>query len=91
MPLIWNAFPFHPHKLDKPLSNRKPRRAELETGAQILDRLLAVWAIQRVIAVGNVAADMLARGGIAHDKVRHPAHGGKRDFTAGLRALLTLA
>ncbi len=90
LPMIWNAYPFHPHKPNQPLSNRKPRRDELKMGAGYLTRLLEMWAFERVIAVGNVAADMLRREGITHDKLRHPAHGGKNDFVAGLRELLTI-
>ncbi len=90
LPMIWNAFPFHPHKLGKPLSNRKPRQAELALGAEILRQLLAIWAFEQVIAVGNVAHELLQKQAIACHKVRHPANGGKADFVAGLRAQLAV-
>ena len=90
LPLIWNAFPFHPHKAGKPLSNRRPRRDELKLGAGFLARLLQMWDFERVIAVGNIAADTLRSLQIPYAKVRHPAHGGKNDFVRGLREQLVV-
>ena len=90
LPLIWNAFPFHPHKSGDPRSNRKPRKPELELGASFLLRVLDMWQIENVIAVGNVAYETLLARGISCRKVRHPAHGGKNDFVAGLEALLSV-
>ena len=90
LPLIWNAFPFHPHKAGNPLSNRKPRQAELALGADFIRLLLALWRFEQVIAVGNVAHELLCKQGIACHKLRHPANGGKHDFVAGLRALLAV-
>lgn len=88
LPLLWNAYPFHPHPLDNPNANRKPRKSELIRGAWFLRELAALFAIERVIAVGNAAETMLSASEIVHEKVRHPAYGGKREFTEGLRSLL---
>lgn len=90
LPFIWNTFPFHPHKAGQPLSNRKPRQVETEQGAAFLLRLLELWRFQHVIAVGNVAYETLGKLGIERHKLRHPAHGGKNDFVAGLSALLSV-
>lgn len=90
LPFIWNAFPFHPHKAGQPLSNRKPRRAEIELGAAFLLTVLELWRFDTVIAVGNVAHETLTARGINCCKVRHPAHGGKNDFVAGLETLLSI-
>lgn len=90
LPVIWNTFPFHPHRAGRPLSNRKPRKAETELGAAFLTRLMALWRFRQVIAVGNVAFQTLGDLGIACSKVRHPAHGGKNEFVAGLSALLSV-
>ena len=92
-PLIWNAFPFHPCKFHpgKPgsaRSNRKPRRAETAAGALFLRQVMRLSPPRQVIAVGNVAFDTLGEIGVDCDKVRHPAHGGKKQFVAGLRRLL---
>lgn len=87
-PFIWNTFPFHPHKPDQPLTNRKPRKAETELGATFLRDIIDLFAFKTVIAVGNVAHDTLTGMGVDCQKVRHPAQGGKNDFVAGLRAIL---
>lgn len=91
LPLIWNTFPFHPHQAGKPMSNRKPRAAEIELGVIFLRRLLAIWRFEQVIAVGNVAYETMRGQGLACRKLRHPAHGGKKDFVAGLTALLSVS
>ncbi len=90
LPFIWNSFPFHPHRLGRPLSNRKPRAAEIKLGAVFLRRILAMWSFERVIAVGNVAYETVCADGTACQKLRHPAQGGKNDFVAGLSALLSV-
>ena len=88
LPFIWNTFPFHPCKLGIARSNRKPRRAETESGAFFLREIMELWGFQRVIAVGNVAYETLAKTGINCDKVRHPAQGGKNEFVAGITTLI---
>ena len=90
LPFIWNAYPFHPHKLGQPLSNRKPRVPEIELGVVFLRRVLEMWGFERVIAVGNVAFETVCADGNACQKLRHPAHGGKNDFVAGLSDLLSV-
>ena len=87
VPLIWNTFPFHPHKPGNPRSNRRPRKPEMAQGALFLRRILDGYAPRKVIAVGNVAHETLNALDVACEKVRHPAQGGKNDFVAGLTAL----
>ncbi len=83
-PLIWAAFPYHPHLLGEPLTNRKPRRPETDLGLPLLRDLIALYPVTTFIAVGNVGEDALKRLGITAVKVRHPAQGGKNDFVRGL-------
>ena len=90
LPFIWNTFPFHPHKAGLPLSNRKPRRAEIALGALFLGRILDLWGFERIIAVGNVAYETLLAERVVCQKVRHPAQGGKNDFVAGLTTLFSI-
>jgi len=88
--LCWNAFCFHPHKPNVTDSNRKPTLAEIGTAAPFLKALLTLFpSVTTVVAVGNSAEQALKRLGIPHAKVRHPAHGGKPKFTAGMDALLS--
>lgn len=87
-PLLWNAFPFHPHPPQQPAANRTPRAAEVQAGLAYLDQLLSMVSVQRVVAVGNVAARALALLGVDHTPIRHPAQGGKNEFVRGLRVAL---
>lgn len=85
VPLIWNAFPFHPFQTDNECSNRQPKGTELLIGQEFLHRLIQLFDIKTVVAVGNTAASSLKRQGIDYQKVRHPSHGGKTQFTIGIR------
>ncbi len=85
VPLVWGAFPFHPHQAGSPLSNRKPRAPEVRLGEPFVRELLEIFAPKKVIAVGNVGYGLLTAMGISCVKIRHPAQGGKNDFVAGMR------
>ncbi len=85
VPLVWGAFPFHPHQPGNPLSNRKPRASEVKIGEPFVGDLLDIFQPKQVIAVGNVGFGLLTAMGVPCVKIRHPAQGGKNDFVAGLR------
>ena len=87
LPLLWNAFPFHPHHPNRPQSNRPPTRAELVWGRPFLHQLHNLFGRPQLIAVGKKAAHSLTIMDLPHHTVRHPSHGGKRAFIASLRAL----
>jgi uracil-DNA glycosylase len=87
LPLLWNAFPFHPFDAGDPHSNRVPTTSELETGSHFVRWLLRLFPIDTVAAVGNQAARCLAQLGIEHHCLRHPSHGGKQRFLAGMARL----
>jgi len=87
LPLLWNAFPFHPFHSGDPDSNRAPNAAELATGERFITRLLKLFAFPHVVAIGNHASTSLARMNVEHDKVRHPSQGGKNLFVEGMRTL----
>ena len=89
--LIWNAFPWHPHRPGEPLSNRRPKAAELVLGRDVLAQLLALMAPRRVLAIGRSAQAVLRALDVAHDFARHPAHGGKGEFVASLRRFASAA
>jgi uracil-DNA glycosylase len=78
--LLWNVVPTHPHRPGDPASNRRPNAGEIEASHPFLDRLAAG---RLVVPVGRVAEAALGRTGI-----RHPSHGGAREFRAGLAALV---
>jgi uracil-DNA glycosylase len=88
LPLLWNAFPFHPFRDNEPNTNRMPSAAELAIGERFLAWMIELFAIQRVVAVGNHAVASLGRMGVEHARVRHPSQGGKRLFVEGVKGLV---
>ncbi|MEO8383356.1 MAG: uracil-DNA glycosylase [Acidobacteriota bacterium] len=87
LPMLWNAFPFHPFHAGQPDSNRAPTSAELAIGERFIARLMRLFAFARVVAIGNHASASMSRMGLEHDKVRHPSQGGKNLFVSGLSAI----
>jgi hypothetical protein len=87
--LLWNAYPWHPIGSRGPLSNGRPGR-ELSEGLCVLSCLLELWPEAQPCAVGRVGQRALAALGVEAPYLRHPSHGGKRQFTAGLAALPAL-
>ncbi len=88
-PLFWNAFPFHPHRPDRPQSNRRPCKEELDTGTRLLNQLTAIFQLKAVAAVGRIAEKALNDVGLRDYYVlRHPSHGGKAAFNAGLQQIM---
>lgn len=88
VPLLWSAFPWHPHQPGKPLSNRTPKPSETKLGTSFWQELAEIFGISSIVAVGNVAQHSLQRSGLAAPKIRHPAHGGRSGFKRGLEELL---
>ncbi len=88
LPLLWSAYPLHPHRPGNPMSNRTPTAAECAAGRPHWQALAGLFAIQSVIAVGNVAHRSIILSGGSAPKVRHPAHGGNAKFKHGLQELL---
>jgi hypothetical protein len=84
--VLWNAFPWHPFGQGDPLSNRPPGR-DLRDGLEVLGCFLALFPAARPYAVGRVAQRALEAIGVEATYIRHPSHGGKRDFLAGVAAL----
>lgn len=87
LPLLWNAFPFHPFGPDSPDSNRAPTANELLIGQTFIERLLNLFAFEQIVAIGNHASLSLQRMDIEHTKVRHPSQGGKNLFVEGMSRL----
>ena len=85
--LIWNAFPFHPHKKEDNNTNRTPNAKELKIGIDYLKQLFQTFPnIVCVGAIGNTAYNALKKIELdyAPSKIRHPAHGGKKECEEGL-------
>ena len=74
--LLWNVVPTHP---GTETSNRRPTRAEVETGLPFLRELARG---RRAIAVGRLAHAVLG-----DPYVRHPSHGGAGAFQTAMQKL----
>lgn len=88
LPALWSAFPLHPHQPGEPRSNRTPTAREAAAWAWSWQAVRDLLGTTRVVAVGNIASASLTRSGFEAPRIRHPAHGGKAKFAAGLRELL---
>lgn len=86
-PLMWNIFPFHPHKKGEIKSNRTPNKKELELGGELLLKIKEIVPAKVLVAVGNNPALMLKNLGFKFEQVRHPANGGKVKFQTGLKEI----
>ena len=84
--VLWNAFPWHPHRRGQLQSNRTPTRAERALGLVVLDALLAAVPAATVFAVGRHAEAALHEAGRQAFTLRHPSMGGATAFRRGLEA-----
>lgn len=98
--VMWNAFAWHPHKPDVPMSNRSPTEKELFAGLDVLQMVVdhfrnpdpvAQLLTQpvMVVAVGRTAEKALKKLNITTaGAARHPSMGGAKEFAAGMGALV---
>ena len=85
--ILWNIFPWHPHKAGNLLTNRTPSTPELDVGGEFAKMLLELVLSMQIVAIGQKAADTLGRYGIACKAVRHPSMGGAETFRAQVAEL----
>lgn len=86
--VLWNAFPWHPHRPGELQSNRTPTPAERAAGLPVLAAALALFPRARVFAVGRQAQSALEQSGVAAIPLRHPSMGGATRFRQELHAAL---
>lgn len=84
--VLWNAFPWHPHRPGHLQSNRTPTREERAQGLVVLDALLAAFPGIPLFAVGRHAEAALQETGRHAVTLRHPSMGGATAFRRGLAA-----
>ena len=82
--VLWNAYPWHPHKPGQPHSNRTPTPAERAAGVPVLRSFLGLFPKTALFAVGRNAEAALAELGISATPLRHPSMGGATSFRQGL-------
>lgn len=86
-PMLWNAFPFHPHEPGAPFTNRThTKRERLET-AWTIEALVQRLGNPRLIAIGNDASKALSDLGFEHLSARHPSYGGQREFISTMERI----
>ncbi len=85
IPIMWNAFPFHPYNEGKVKSNRTPNAAEIKWGKDIIKEICELFDIKVMYAVGKKAQGQL---GLSNDfGIRHPSYGGKEKCLEGLSGI----
>lgn len=82
--ILWNIFPFHPHKRDRMLSNRTPTEKELAEGLSYTKKLLELTGPLPIYAIGRKSEQTLTNAGFSVTGLRHPANGGANIFRTGL-------
>ena len=87
-PLIWNIFPFHPFDGKDYCTNRTPNETELELGKEFLKKLLQIFNIEIIAAVGRKPESKLKELNVRYQYVRHPANGGKNKFIEGISGIM---
>ena len=85
--VLWNIFPFHPHKEEGLLTNRTPDGNELNVGIVYAKQLLELLPNARVVAIGQKSATTLQKFGVPCSCVPHPSMGGANKFKAAIAEL----
>lgn len=91
LPILWNAFPLHPHEPDRPMTNRTHTKLEREVTAWSIEELKTRFPDAKLIAIGNDASKALRDLGYIHETARHPSYGGQRDFVVKMESLHELS
>jgi len=87
-PLLWNIFPFHPHRIGNLQSNRKPTTSELVQGLTILNDLINLFpSIQSIYAIGQVSGGTINNFPQYVNAIRHPSNGGKPQFNLDINSI----
>jgi uracil-DNA glycosylase len=86
--ILWNAFPWHPHKPGNLHSNRTPTPKERELGLPVLEQLLNLHPDAMLFAVGRNAEWSLRSIGRDATALRHPSMGGAARYRAQLTSAL---
>jgi uracil-DNA glycosylase len=87
--VLWNALQLHPHRPSLPHTNRTPTWAEIELGAPALEMLLEAFPDAKVISIGLKSEELLREiDMLPNGRLRHPAYGGARQFSEGMRRLI---
>lgn len=86
VPLLWNICPFHPHKEGNIMSNRTPKKKEIERGIKYFLELVDIFDIQYIGCIGRKSFNTIETMNlnISLEYLRHPSCGGKREFVVNI-------
>lgn len=85
--LLWNIFPFHPHKEGSLFTNRTPTDEELADGLSYTQDLQQLCQHDvSIAAIGKKSTQTLETAGLTAVSLRHPANGGAGQFRAQFRS-----
>jgi len=89
VPILWNSFPFHPHKSGNPESNRKPSSTEVQEGVEYMKMVHDIFEPKIICSLGRVGEKTLKKifSGIDIRYIRHPSRGGKNGFIDGMEEI----
>jgi hypothetical protein len=86
--ILWNAFPWHPHKPEDGKSNRAPTARELRDGLGVLEKVIDAFKGAAVVTIGVHARKMLEALNVTPAaSIRHPSMGGSIEFRDGMNWL----
>lgn len=69
------------------MSNRTPTKKEFADHEHLLAGILGILKPAQIAAIGKQAESLLLGLGHSCIYVRHPSHGGKREFEEGLKRI----
>ncbi len=84
-PFFWNVFPYHPFNPSNTMSNRCHSKIEFKAGKKILEDVLNIFQFKYYFALGRDAYSALNNMGLNPIYVRHPSHGGQKEFRKTIR------
>ena len=82
---MWNAFPFHPHQPDNPMSNRCHTSAERKQTSWVLKEVLDLLEPNEIFTIGRDATSYVSELGVESTAFRHPSYGGQTEFFEQVR------
>ena len=99
IPLLWNAFPLHPHLDGNTMSNRAPNyREKKEIGEKYIKYIVELFDIKEIYAVGLQAFDTLKSMDVPmfvkikkKSYIRHPSYGGKKQCQEKIKKIFDRA
>lgn len=88
----WNVYPFHPHAGQKDQCNNRAHTAdERKIGIRYLKALITLLQPSQLLCLGVDAYKTVCSEGLACYKVRHPAHGGQKEFRRQVAAIYQIS